>query len=87
MAPIKGQRRFAFGCNSLLLCVPSIKTKLKIAFTLTIMDPLCGTLIGAGTIGLSFAASHLTQARNCEVIIYDTRPDIKDYIYQKLPGV
>ncbi len=51
------------------------------------MDCIGVTLIGAGTIGLSFAASHLTQARNCKVIIYDTRPDIKAYIYKMLPGV
>jgi 3-hydroxyacyl-CoA dehydrogenase len=51
------------------------------------MDRIRVTLIGAGTIGLSFAASHLTQARDCQVTIYDTRPDIKAYIYQMLPGV
>ncbi|PMD30018.1 NAD(P)-binding protein [Hyaloscypha variabilis F] len=50
------------------------------------MDRIRVTLIGAGTIGLSFAASHLTQARDCQVTIYDTRPDIKAYIYQMLPG-
>jgi hypothetical protein len=51
------------------------------------MDRICVTLIGAGMIGMSFAASHLTQARNCEVIIYDTRAIIMDYIYKMLPGV
>ncbi len=44
------------------------------------------TIVGAGTIGLSFAALHLTKVANCEVTIYDTRPDIKDYIYETLPG-
>jgi malate/lactate dehydrogenase len=44
------------------------------------------TLIGAGTIGLSFAALHLTKLQNAEVTIYDPRPDIKTYIYTTLPG-
>ncbi|KAH8819248.1 hypothetical protein F5884DRAFT_760052 [Xylogone sp. PMI_703] len=43
------------------------------------------TLIGAGIIGLSFAASHLTQPRNCHVTIYDTRTDIQSYILETLP--
>ncbi|KAH8812225.1 hypothetical protein F5884DRAFT_855524 [Xylogone sp. PMI_703] len=43
------------------------------------------TLIGAGTIGLSFAASHLGQPRNCTVTIYDTRADIRSYISETLP--
>jgi hypothetical protein len=51
------------------------------------MDRIRVTLIGVGMIGMSFAASHLTQARNCEVIIYDTRANIMDYIYKMLPGV
>lgn len=44
------------------------------------------TLIGVGTIGLSFAASHLTQTRDCWVTVYDTRPDIETYIRDILPG-
>ncbi|PGH03987.1 hypothetical protein AJ79_07220 [Helicocarpus griseus UAMH5409] len=43
-------------------------------------------LIGSGTIGLSFAALHLTQSTDVEVTIYDTRPDLKEYIEQMLPG-
>jgi 3-hydroxyacyl-CoA dehydrogenase len=44
------------------------------------------TLIGAGTIGLSFAALHLNQADDVEVVVFDTRPDIEKYIYDTLPG-
>lgn len=44
------------------------------------------TLIGAGTIGLSFAALHLTKNPNAHVTIYDTRPDLEQYINQHLPG-
>ncbi|PGH09786.1 hypothetical protein GX51_00473 [Blastomyces parvus] len=43
-------------------------------------------LIGSGTIGLSFAALHLTQSADVEVAIYDTRPDLKEYIEETLPG-
>lgn len=43
-------------------------------------------IIGAGTIGLSFAALHLMKSPNCTVIIYDTRPDLKEYMEAKLPG-
>ncbi|KAK7424278.1 hypothetical protein QQX98_000546 [Neonectria punicea] len=44
-------------------------------------------LVGAGTIGLSFAALHLSAAteRPARVIIFDPRPDLKDYIEAKLP--
>jgi 3-hydroxyacyl-CoA dehydrogenase len=42
--------------------------------------------IGAGTIGLSFAALHLTKNPTCTVTIYDTRPDLQDYVHQHLPG-
>jgi hypothetical protein len=45
---------------------------------MSITDRICVTLISAGMVGMSFAASHLAQARNCEVIIYDTRADIMD---------
>ncbi|TKA30351.1 hypothetical protein B0A50_02578 [Salinomyces thailandicus] len=42
-------------------------------------------LIGAGTIGLSFAALHLTQNPNCTITIHDTRPDLQTYIQRHLP--
>ena len=42
-------------------------------------------IIGAGTIGLSFAALHLMKNPNCTVTIYDTRPDLKEYMETKLP--
>jgi malate/lactate dehydrogenase len=44
------------------------------------------TIVGAGTIGLSFAALHLTQPGNVEVTIYDVNPDIKMHVYDTLPG-
>ncbi|TKA70661.1 hypothetical protein B0A55_08757 [Friedmanniomyces simplex] len=44
------------------------------------------TLVGAGTIGLSFAALHLTKNPSCRVSIYDTRPDLQAYVKQHLPG-
>ncbi|PSS16495.1 hypothetical protein M430DRAFT_42513 [Amorphotheca resinae ATCC 22711] len=44
------------------------------------------TLIGAGTIGLSFAALHLGTLEEAELVIYDTRPDIERYIHETLPG-
>lgn len=56
-----------------------------------IMAPLKSTrvtLIGAGTIGLSFAALHLLhseESKPIEVTIYDTRPDIEDYVRSTLP--
>ncbi|KAK3068694.1 hypothetical protein LTR53_013531 [Teratosphaeriaceae sp. CCFEE 6253] len=43
-------------------------------------------LVGAGTIGLSFAALHLTKNPDCTVTIFDTRPDLQAYIQQHLPG-
>jgi len=42
-------------------------------------------IVGAGTIGLSFAALHLMKNPNCTVTIYDTRPDLKEYMETKLP--
>lgn len=44
------------------------------------------TLIGAGTIGLSFAALHLTKNPTARVTIYDTRPDLEQYIDHRLSG-
>lgn len=45
------------------------------------------TLIGTGTIGLSFAAFHLanTLASPSQLTIYDTRPDVAEYVQQSLP--
>lgn len=43
-------------------------------------------IIGAGTIGLSFAALHLTKDPDCLVAIYDIRTDLQDYVSQHLPG-
>ncbi|EEH46642.2 uncharacterized protein PADG_02740 [Paracoccidioides brasiliensis Pb18] len=42
--------------------------------------------IGSETTGLSFATLHLTQSPDAEVTIYDTRPDLKAYIKETLPG-
>lgn len=44
------------------------------------------TLIGAGTIGLSFAALHLTKNGSSRVTIFDTRPDLQQYVDSNLPG-
>lgn len=44
------------------------------------------TLIGTGTIGLSFAAFHLTHLINAsQLTIYDTRPDLSQYVQDNLP--
>lgn len=43
-------------------------------------------IIGAGTIGLSFAALHLIKNPHSRVSIFDTRPDLKEYVDSKLPG-
>ena len=45
------------------------------------------TIIGAGTIGLSFAALHLKHAspRSLRLVIHDTRPDLEEYILKTLP--
>ena len=44
------------------------------------------TIIGAGTIGLSFAALHLSQWSHAEVTIYDTRPELEAYVYDNISG-
>lgn len=50
-------------------------------------DDLRITLIGAGTIGLSFAAFHLTHLPSpAQLTIYDTRPDLESHIYSTLPN-
>lgn len=43
-------------------------------------------IIGAGTIGLSFAALHLIKNPQSKVKIFDTRPDLKQYVDSNLPG-
>lgn len=43
-------------------------------------------IIGAGTIGLSFAALHLAKDASCKVIIFDNRPDLQTYVSQNLAG-
>lgn len=42
------------------------------------------TIIGAGTIGLSFVALHLTH-HSYQVVICDTRPDLEAYVHDTLP--
>lgn len=49
------------------------------------------TLIGAGTIGLSFLALHFRHclssgARRLELTVYDSRPDIEEYVPKALPA-
>ncbi|RMY72912.1 hypothetical protein D0863_04206 [Hortaea werneckii] len=43
-------------------------------------------IIGAGTIGLSFAALHLIKDPSCNVTIFDTRADLREYVQRNLPG-
>lgn len=43
-------------------------------------------IIGSGTIGLSFAALHLSKNPTCTVTIFDTRPDLSTYVSANLPG-
>ncbi|KAJ9305706.1 hypothetical protein DTO217A2_4776 [Paecilomyces variotii] len=49
-------------------------------------------IIGAGTIGLSFAGLHLSHpanrdgGRKVEIRIYDPRPGLRDYVERTLPG-
>lgn len=44
------------------------------------------TLIGTGTIGLSFAAFHLSHLPlSSQITIHDTRPDIESYVAENLP--
>jgi 3-hydroxyacyl-CoA dehydrogenase len=49
-------------------------------------EPTKIAIIGAGTIGLSFAALHLTKDPDCTVVIFDNRPDLQAYVSQHLPG-
>lgn len=43
-------------------------------------------IVGAGTIGLSFAALHLSKDQSCRVSIFDNRPDLEEYVSKYLPG-
>jgi len=43
-------------------------------------------IIGSGTIGLSFAALHLVKNDAAHVTIFDTRPDLAEYVKRHLPG-
>lgn len=43
-------------------------------------------IVGAGTIGLSFAALHLIKNPDSQVTIFDTRPDLQRYVDANLPG-
>lgn len=42
-------------------------------------------LIGSGTIGLSFAALHLSKNSRCQITIHDTRADLETYVSKHLP--
>ncbi|GAB7355393.1 hypothetical protein MBLNU459_g5914t1 [Dothideomycetes sp. NU459] len=44
------------------------------------------TLIGAGTIGLSFAALHLNRNPAAHITIHDPRPDLSTYVHATLPA-
>jgi 3-hydroxyacyl-CoA dehydrogenase len=45
------------------------------------------TLIGTGTIGLSFAAFHLSHLLSpSQLTIYDTRPNVSQYVEENLPN-
>lgn len=48
--------------------------------------PTTVTLVGAGTIGISFAALYLQQAPHINVIICDTRPYLEIYVRSVLPS-
>lgn len=43
-------------------------------------------IVGAGTIGLSFAALHLIKNPDSQVTIFDTRSDLHQYVQTHLPG-
>lgn len=44
------------------------------------------TIVGAGTIGLSFAVLHLNLNPKAHLTIFDTRPDLESYISSTLPA-
>ena len=87
--------RFALGRTPYLSATSLLRT-LSPAFLVTIQNrrTMSSTgekkqiiaIIGSGTIGLSFAALHLVQNPTCTVTVFDTRPDLYDYITEKLPG-
>lgn len=52
---------------------------------LTNMEEVKITLVGTGTIGLSFAAFHLANPTPCQLTIYDTRPNLHGYVQEHLP--
>lgn len=59
--------------------------------TMSHSAPLRITVIGAGTIGLSFVALHFEHANSLEaprleLTIHDSRPDIEEYILKTLPA-
>lgn len=43
-------------------------------------------IIGAGTIGLSFAALHLNKNSSAYITIYDTRPNLEQYVHENIPA-
>ncbi|KAK4574205.1 hypothetical protein LTR86_001966 [Recurvomyces mirabilis] len=43
-------------------------------------------IVGSGTIGLSFAALHLLKNNAANVAVFDTRPDLDEYVKRHLPG-
>lgn len=44
-------------------------------------------IVGSGTIGLSFAALHLSHpTKKIQIVIHDPRPDIEEYVMKTLPG-
>lgn len=43
-------------------------------------------VIGSGTIGLSFAALHLSRNTSCTVVIFDSRPDLQEYVSNNISG-
>jgi 2-polyprenyl-6-methoxyphenol hydroxylase-like FAD-dependent oxidoreductase len=49
-------------------------------------NPTRITLVGAGTIGLSFAALYLKASSKISVTICDTRPDLDNYARKMLQG-
>ncbi|KAK6431759.1 hypothetical protein LTR95_012077 [Oleoguttula sp. CCFEE 5521] len=48
--------------------------------------PTSIAIVGAGTIGLSFAALHLAKSPDCHVTIFDVRSDLQDYVSATVPG-
>lgn len=49
-------------------------------------DDIRITLVGAGTIGLSFAALHLLHLKDASnLTVFDTRPDLESYVLSSLP--